>query len=135
MIDPHVVLRDFLADDDPFFARTGVRVYAGRSEPPKGYAPADGDCVTFMVRPGGGPDYEDALLICSVQFRCYGFDALDSTSEVESFGLYGLLYDALHNGHNGPVLWGLTEGIGHLLVEPETSWFFVLAYFTVMLRQ
>ncbi|HUV93939.1 MAG TPA: hypothetical protein VMX14_03810 [Anaerolineae bacterium] len=135
MIDPHVAIKEFLALQEPFATRVGDRLHAGRSEPPKGYTPADGDCVVFMVRPGGGPDYEDALLVCSVQFKCYGFDALDSPSEVESFGLYRLLYDALHNGHDGTLLWGLTEGVGQLLAEPETDWYFVLAYFTVMLRQ
>jgi len=135
VIDPHVVVKTFLEADEPLIARIGDRLYAGRSEPPKGYLPTDGDCVVFMIRPGGGPDYGNALLVCSVQFRCYAFDALNSPSEVESFGLYRLLYDALHNGHDGSLLWGLTEGIGQLLSDPETGWFSVLAYFTVMLRQ
>jgi len=135
VIDPHIAVREFLISQEPFASLVGDRLYGGRSEPPKGFSPSDGDCVAFMVRPGVGPDYEDALFTASVQFKCYGFDALDSSSEVESFNLYRSLYDALHNGHDATLLWGLTEGVGQILSEPETGWFFVLAYFTVMLRQ
>jgi len=134
VIDPHTVVKTFLENDEALVACVGTRLYAGRTEPPLGYTPEDGNCIVFVVRPGGGPDYEDALLVCSVQFRCFGFDAIRYPSEIESFGVYRLLYDALHNGHDGPLLWGLTEGVGQLLSDPETGWFSVLAYFTIMLR-
>lgn len=104
------------------------RIYAGRDVPPVGYAPADGDCIVFKVR-GGNADYDDALLNPSVQFKCY------STDEVGAYALYRTLYDHLHNGTSSAILHAESETFGQVLEEPETEWYFALAYFTIMIRR
>lgn len=129
MVDVHAVLLAFLESE-----LSDVEIYAGRSEPPSGYRLTDGDCIVFRAR-GGGPDYDDALLIPSVQFKCYGVDGNKESSEIESFELYRSLYDALHNGHNSGILYAESETLGQLLDEPETGWHYVLAHFRVMIRQ
>lgn len=128
MIDPHTVIRDYLLLDADLVGLVGNRVYAGRDVPPVGYAPGDGPCVTFRVR-GGEPDYDDALLNPSVQFKCYAPD------EPSSYEVYRALYDHLHNGQAAGIAHAESEVLGQLLEEPETDWHFVLAYFRVMLRK
>lgn len=130
MIDVHAVILAFL---EAAAALDGVKIYAGRSEPPVGYRLTDGDCIVFRAR-GGGPDYDDALLMPSVQFKCYGVDSNKETSEVASFTLYRTLYDVLHNGRDGDILHGQSETLGQLLDEQETRWYYVLAHFRVMVR-
>ena len=128
MIDAHTTIRAFLLTHAPLAALVGTRLYAGRDVPPVGYQPLAGPCITFKVR-GGGPDYEDALLNPSVQFKCY-----DDT-EAESYDLYRTLYEAAHNGYSATVLHAATETLGQVLSEPDTGWYFTLAYFKFMLRQ
>jgi len=106
----------------------GSRIYAGRDVPPAGYKPGDGNCITFKVR-GGGADYDDALLNPSVQFKCY------STDEVGAYALYRVLYDHLQNAKSSQILHAESETFGQILEEPETEWYFVLAYFTIMIRR
>ena len=129
MIDVHAALLAFLEAE-----LSGVKIYAGRSEPPVGYRLTGGDCIVFRAR-GGGPDYDDALLMPSVQFKCYGTDANNESSELASFTLYRSLYDALHNGHDGSILHAQSETLGQLLDEPDTGWYYVLAHFQIMVRQ
>jgi len=128
LVDPHIVILGFLADDETLVALTSSRIYAGRDVPPVGYKPSDGACVVFRVR-GGGPDYDDALLNPSVQFKCYSED------EVAAFAVYQALYDRLHNGYSATILHAESEVLGQLLEEPDTEWRFVLAYFLVQIKQ
>jgi hypothetical protein len=128
MIDALKIIRDFLLDSDDLWELTGDRIYAGRDQPPKGYDPGDGDCITFRIR-GGRHDYDDALLIPSVQFKCYG------DTEVGSYGLYRALHDALYNEVNGNVLHAEEEMIGHTLEEIDSEWIFTLCAFSLMIRR
>lgn len=134
MIDVHTTVRTFLLANEGLAALVpAARVFAGRNEPPPGYAPgSDGPCVTFKVRGGAGAyrgrDYEDALLVPSMQFKCYG------TSEVEAYQVYRALADALHGGRGASVLHAEEAGIGQPLEEPDTEWRFVLSFFDVMVR-
>lgn len=128
MIDAPLLILSHVLADATLASMAGDRVFAERNVPPPGYRPADGPCITFKIR-GGGPDYEDALLTPSVQFKCY------DTSEVRAQALYRALHDALHNSTGPSVLHAEEEGIGQTLEEPDTEWVFVLAFFTVMLRQ
>lgn len=128
MIDAHAVILEYLEAQAGLVGLTDSRIYAGRDTPPVGYKPDDGVCVTFRVR-GGNPDYEDALLIPSVQFKCY------ASSEADAWALYRTLYDAVHNGNNAEVLHAESEVLGQLLEEPDTQWVFVLGFFVFMLRQ
>jgi len=128
LVDPHTTIRTFLAADATLTALTSTRIYAGRDVPPKGYKPSDGACVVFRVR-GGAPDYDDALLNPSVQFKVYGED------EVAAFAVYQALYDRLHNGYSATILHAESEVLGQLLEEPDTEWRFVLAYFLVQIKQ
>jgi hypothetical protein len=128
MIDALKLLRDFLLADAGYVAVVTGGTYAGRNVPPVGYDPGDGPCTVFDVR-GGRPDYDDALLMPSVQFKCYG------SSEVEANACYRALYDALHDATGEHVLHAEVETIGQTLEEPETGWFFVVSHFSVTFRQ
>ena len=128
MIDAHKVIREFLLDNAALVALAAERVYAGRDVPPVGYKPDDGACVVFKLR-GGRPDYGDALLDPSVQFKCYG------ATEALAYQVYRAVYDAVHNGTGAGVLHAESETLGQVLSEPDTGWYFALAYFTFMLRQ
>jgi hypothetical protein len=128
VVDPHSVVREFLLTGAALRDLVGERIYAGRDVPVVGYKPEDGPCVAFRVR-GGGPDYEDALLNPSVQFKCY------AGNEVEAYAAYGALYDHLHNGHGAGILHAEIETLGELLEEPETEWHFVLTFFIIQIRQ
>lgn len=128
MVDAHTVVRAFLLADGDLVALVDDRVYAGRDVPPVGYTPDDGPCVVFKVR-GGAPDYPDALLNPSLQFKCYGSD------EVEAYQTYRAVYDALQNGHNASILHAESEVLGQLLREPDTEWVYALAFFVVQIRQ
>ena len=128
MIEPHELIRAFLAGDAALVALVSARIYAGRDVPPAGVEPGDGDCLTFKIR-GGNTHYDDALLNPSVQFKSY------STSEAGAYAGYRALRDALHNGHDSNILHAEEEGLGQPLEEPGTEWRYVLAFFTIMLRQ
>ena len=129
MIDLHAEVEAFLSvTGTTLEGLVADRIYAGRTVPPPGYELSDGPCVVFRVR-GGGPDYDDALLIPSVQFKMYG------SSEESAFEVYRALYDRLHNGHDDSILHAESEVLGQLLEESDTQWPYVLAFFTVMVRQ
>ncbi len=123
------ILRDYLLDQPALVIRCTDRIYGGRDVPPPGYKPAHGQALVFKVRGGPGYDEEDALLVASVQFKCYG------RTEQEADALYRDLVLALHNGGNGEILHALIEGPGVSLEEPETQWPFTLCYFSVLVRQ
>ena len=128
MIDVHQKIREYLLLSADLREMVDERIYAGRDVPPVGYLPGEGGCVVFRVR-GGGPDYDDALLNSSIQFKCYG------ENEIAAFEVYLALYDHLHNGKSSQVLHAESETLGQPLEEPDTEWHFVLAYFSVILRQ
>ena len=128
MIEPHGLIRAFLADDAALVALVGTGIYAGRDVPPPDVTPGDGDCLVFKIR-GGNTHYDDALIYPSVQFKAY------ATSEVGAYAVYRALRDALHNGHDSNILHAEEEGLGQPLEEPDTEWRYVLAFFTVLLRQ
>jgi hypothetical protein len=132
MIDVHTTVRTFLLANAGLTDLVNTRVFAGRNEPPPGYTPGDGPCVTFKARGGAGPyrgrDYEDALIVPSMQFKCYG------ASEVEAYQVYRALADALHGRHGASILHAEEAGVGQPLEEPDTEWRFVLSFFDVMVR-
>ena len=128
MIDALGLIRAHLMTNAALAALVGERIYGGRDVPPVGYKPGDGPCITFKIR-GGGADYDDALLLPSVQFECYDL------SEQKANNAYEALYEALHNSTGANVLYGLVDVLGQTLEEPATGWYFVLSYFTIMLRQ
>ena len=128
MIDALALVLEYLEADAAFVSASGGGIFAGRDTPPSGYDPSNGPCTVFNVR-GGGPDYDDALLVPSVQFKSYGANELAANT------CYKALCDALHNAHSTKVLWAGIEVIGQTLEEPETDWFFVLSFFSVMLKQ
>lgn len=132
MIDVQSAIRAVVVADSGLTALVNTRVFAGRDVPPTGTTPGDGACLTFKVRGGAGAfrgrDYEDALIVPSVQFKCYG------ASELAAYQVYRALVDALHNAHDGTVLHAEETGVGQPLEEPDTEWRFVLSFFEVMVR-
>lgn len=125
MINPHSLIRTYLTG--AMSATVGSRIYAGRDEPPAGYTPSSGKAVVFKSR-NIDPDYDDALFVFDGQFKCYG------TSEVDADICYRALYTALHNATSSTILHAEATGGGVPLEDPDTGWFYVLAYFMVMLR-
>jgi NADPH:quinone reductase-like Zn-dependent oxidoreductase len=132
MIDVHSAILTVLEADAPLVALVNTRVFAGRDVPPPRTTPGGGACLTFKVRGGAGAyrgrDYEDALIVPSVQFKSY------AASELAAYTVYRALVDALHNGHDGTVLHAEEAGVGQPLEEPDTEWRFVLSFFDVMVR-
>ena len=134
MRDVHAVVRAYLAAQSDLTDVVGARIYAGRDVPPVDYTPeGSGPCVVFKVRGGAGQyqgrDYEDALIIPSFQFKCYGYE------EIEAFQVYRLLVDVLHGQHSGTILHAQETGVGQSLEEPPpTEWRFVLCFFELMIR-
>ena len=127
MIDIHATLLGYLQ-----VRMADVLIFAGRSVPPDSWQLEDGSCIVFRVR-GGFADYSDALLVPSVQFKCYGVRSGES-SEVESDALYRRLYDELHNGRGVSITHAESEALGELLSEPDTGWHYVLCAFQAMVR-
>lgn len=128
MVDVHAAILAFLEDDATLVAAAPGGIFAARDVPPPGYKPDDGAAITFRVR-GGTPDYDDATLMPSVQFKCYG------ASELAAWTCYRTLYDTLHNGVSATIARGISEVLGQPLEEPDTDWPFVLAFFRVLIRQ
>lgn len=125
MIDVGAAIRQYLLAQGDLTALVGPRIYAESDSPPPGYKPgADGPAVCFKVR-GGRQDYSDVLLLPSVQVKVYA----DTTLHAQE--TYRALYDALHNRHDATMRWAQSETLGVTLLEPETSWVFVLVYFQV----
>ena len=128
MTDVAAAIRAYLLTDADLVALVGTRVWAETSTPAAGYTPADGGAVCVMVR-GGQPDYSDALLVPSIQVKCYAATA------VAAGAVYRAVFMALHNARGGTVRWGQADTLGQTLTEPGTGsgteWPFVLGYFSM----
>ena len=125
MIDAPRALREHLLADANVVAQCGDRVWADTDTPAPGYKPSDGGAIVFTFR-GGIPDYSDALLVPSVQFKCYG-----GSSPYDAQETYRVLYDAMQNTAGAEVRHARCEVIGQSLSEPDSGWPFVLTYFKV----
>ena len=126
-------MRDLLADvlghlqaNAPLVAVVGGRIYAGTATPPNSYKPTQGACIVFDFR-GGQPAYE-GMERPRLQTKTYGL-----TPYVAQAG-YRALVDALHEVQGGNVRWAKLSTYGQNLLEPETDWHFVLAFFELMIR-
>ena len=133
MIDVNAIVRAFLLTDATLKGLVESRLYAGKSVPPERYKPKDKDgnsqpCICFQIR-GGSPDYDDALLKPSIQFKCY------AATPLAAGALYRALVDALHNASSADILYAEQETLGADLREPATGWPFVLTHFLIMCRQ
>ena len=128
MIDAHAIIRDWILDQPAVTALTASRVYAGEDVPPPGYKPGEGDALVFRVR-GGLADYDDALLVPSVQVKCY------SETPKGTDTLYRAFYDACHLARSAAILHAEAEVLGQQLREPDTLWPFNLSYWIFLLRQ
>ncbi len=132
MRDIQADIRTYLLTKTALTDLVSDRIYAGRDVPKVGYKPQDGAAITFKIRGGAGEfrgrDYEDALLVPSVQFKCYGL------SEKDAFEVYRTLVDSLHNGTSFIILHAEETGIGQPLDETDTDWHFVLSFFDFLVR-
>jgi len=116
---------DYLLAQASLTALTGTRIHAETDTPPPGYKPSDGGCVCFKTRGGDMRTQEDALILPSVQFKCY------AASDVAANAVYRALFDALQGARAGTVRWAQIEALGATLSEPETGWPFVLTYYKI----
>ena len=125
MTDVEAVVREYLASAAGLTAYTGERIYASRNLP-AGYKPTDGPAVVFGIR-GGGQDYTSHVLMPALQFRCYG--ATQTLARATDRALHSALNEMSGRG----IKWARMEGLGQLLTEPETLWWFVLSFWDVWL--
>ncbi len=123
MINTLQTLRSYLANQPALTTLVGTRIYAGRVYPPKEYIPGQ-RALCFNGR-GGQLDYTAQLLRESLQFKCYGADAVDAVN------LYTTLVDVLHDRHGNGFWHAGLEVAGYPLQEPETDWHFVLTFFSI----
>jgi hypothetical protein len=132
MRDIQADIRKYLLSKTALTALVSDRIYAGRESPKVGYKPEEGAAIAFRVRGGAGEfrgrDYEDALVIPSIQFKCYGL------SEKDAFEVYRTLVDSLHNGTSSIILHAEETGIGQTLEESDTDWHFILSFFDIVIR-
>lgn len=121
MVDAPTVILNYLLAVSALTALTSTRIYAETRFPPPNYTPNDGSAICFARR-GGNQDYEGVTLYPSYQFKIYG-----STAAVANQA-YRELHDALNHILTG-ALKGEMETLGQTLQEPDTGWFYVLAYY------
>lgn len=121
-VDVHSALRAYLVAQLPAFS-----VYAGVTFPASGYTPANGPAIAMKVR-GGQETEENQLLIPSFQFKVYGSSPLDAWTN------YLALDAVLEAPADSSIQWAIQEGMGTPLVEPETGWDFVLAFYQILVR-
>lgn len=106
-------------------ALSSTRVWAERDTPVPGYTPADGPGICFKAR-DDEYDEEDAVIWVSYQFKFYGL------TEMIAYDLYRT-FRAEAIPYRGSLVQSIVkQGGGQSLLEPDTEWFYVLAFFRVM---
>ncbi|HEX9923237.1 MAG TPA: hypothetical protein VGD99_11295 [Anaerolineae bacterium] len=120
---------NMLAAINDSFANTvalvSTRIWAERDTPVPDYTPSDGPAICFKAR-DDQYDEEDAVIWVSYQFKFYGL------TEMTAYDLYRA-FRAEAIPYQGPSVMNIVkEGGGQSLLEPETEWFYVLAFFGVM---
>jgi hypothetical protein len=125
VVDASKAILDYLLAQPGLTNVVEGRIYAEVDTPPPGYTPADGQAICFKTR-GGIQDYEGAILMPSVQFKCYG------ASEFEANEAYRALCDALNDKASYAIKYARLEALGVTLREPDTDWIYVLAFFSIL---
>ena len=126
MVDASLVLLTHLEAQSALTALTSTRIWAETSEPPPSYKPSDGQAICFKTRGGTGFDEQDAIYNVSFQFKCYGATRLLATE------LFRTLNNILHSTAGIGIKMGNLEAPPETLQEPDTGWYFTLAFYTVM---
>lgn len=135
MIDDHLIVRNFLATNATITTITGSRIHAGLDTPPEGWQPADGALITFKRRGNVPLDERGAALSISYQIKMYGGGGNVSQQILSAEGLYRAVYDALNYGQSYEILSAQKEAGGEPLLEPDTGWPYVLAFFRAQMRK
>ncbi len=125
MVDAPKAILDYLLAQANLTNVVERRIYAEVDSPPAGYTPTDGPAICLKTR-GGTQDYESAVLLPSVQFKCYG------ESEAVANEGYQALCDALNDKSSYAIKRAQFETLGQTLREPETGWIYVLVFFRIM---
>lgn len=129
MIDSNAAIVEFLKTDGPLATKVGTDIYAGRLKDGFELGPA----IVVSTR-GGKAEVYIPHIKPSIQVKCYG------TTQMEAREVYGLIFDALHGidsitlGSGRHIASALEEVQGQDLIDPDTNWPFVLAFFEVRLR-
>lgn len=135
MIDAQGVMLAFLEAQSAITSLTGNRIYAGRSEPPEGYKPADGAAIVFKRRWERPIGESGVAISASFAFRFYGTGGNDNVQLLSAEALYRTVYDALNFGTNYGVLGAQIDGGPEPLTEPDTGWPVVVVFFRAQLRK
>ncbi len=135
MIDAQGVMLAFLEGQSSITTLTGSRIYAGRSEPPEGYTPADGAAIVFKRRQDRPIGERGVAISSSFAFRFYGTGGNYNAQLLSAEALYRATYEVLNFGTNYGVLGAQIEGGPEPLTEPDTGWPVVVAFFRAQLRK
>jgi len=135
MIDAQGVMLAFLEGQSGITTLTGSRIYAGRSEPPEGYTPADGAAIVFKRRQDRPIDERGVVISSSFSFRFYGTGGNYNAQLLSAEALYRATYEVLNFGTNYGVLGAQIEGGPEPLTEPDTGWPVVVVFFRAQLRK
>lgn len=124
-LDAHAAIREILLADTAVYTIAGNRIYAS-PRTPDGFNPSENPGVQFFSR-GGKTDSEAPITRPSMQFKCWG-----ATGPIAS-DLYQAVKAALQDKRSittyGTLLTAYEQVTVHPMIDPETGWNFVLAFF------
>lgn len=135
MIDSNAIMLDFLQANGSLVAIVGTRIHASRITPTEGWSPAAGSALVFNVRSEQPNGEAGQVINTSFQFNCYGGGGNINTQRINAQSVARALYDALNFGTSYHVMGARREGGGDTLVEEETNFVYVPAFFQVQLRK
>ena len=126
MINTSLNLQGFLAANTGVIALAADRIWANIDLPPS-YAPKDGPAVLVYPR-GGTFDHTALILTESFNIQCFGLEPANA------WDLYRAIVDALQ--YASSFLFNIKgadlEQSAVPLQDPETQWFYTLAFYQVM---
>lgn len=125
IVNPPVALLAAINSFTNTVALTSTRVWPERDTPIPDYKPAQGPAICFKAR-DDQYDEEDAVIWVSYQVKFYGL------TEKTAYDLYRTFRAEAIPYRGNSVVNIVKEGGGQSLLEPDTEWFYVLAFFRVM---
>lgn len=131
MIDAPTVIRNYLLNQIAVTELVDeARIWKQATYPPAlnpKYTPSQGAALVFKTR-GGAPEYTNAHLLLSWQFKSYG-----ATIEIAS-ALDRAVADALFDARWGDILESSIEQVGQPIPEPDTDWPCILSFYATRMR-
>ena len=129
MIDSTTALITYLKTKTSLTTIVGTKIYSPRL--PEGFAV--NQAVTLIVR-GGETELNVDIIKPSYQFKCWG------STPIEARAVYRALADVMNEIKNQTVgsayiYEAIEETHGQDLIDPDTEWFYTLAFFEITCRR